>query len=225
VRVRDPRVGEEHLVELGLAGELAKRSYLHAGYGHVEHEVRQALVLGYVGVGTGHQDRPARLVRHRRPDLLPVHHPVVAVAYRPGGEAGEVGPGTRLAEELAPHLLAGPQWTQPALVLLVGTVAEDRRRGHAKADADAAGVVVRRTRGGELRVDDWLEGTRRADAAQPGRVGDPGEPGVEPGAEKLQPVGRRRVVCLEETLGAPLELFGARSHGRPPSPAVRRPRR
>ena len=44
-------------------------------------------VLGHVGVGAGHEHRPARLVRLRRPHLLAVDHPLVAVAHRPGGRA------------------------------------------------------------------------------------------------------------------------------------------
>ena len=40
---------EEHLVELGVAGDLAERAHRDAGRVHVEQEVGDALVLGRVG--------------------------------------------------------------------------------------------------------------------------------------------------------------------------------
>ena len=45
VGVRDPGVGDEHLVELGVAGDLPQRPDLDAGLLHVEREVGQPLVL------------------------------------------------------------------------------------------------------------------------------------------------------------------------------------
>src|SRR5262249_56901683 len=65
-------VGEVHLVELGVAAELAQRPYFHAGTVHVEHEGGETLVLGLVGVGPGQQEAPAGHVGYRRPNLLPV---------------------------------------------------------------------------------------------------------------------------------------------------------
>ena len=59
VRVGDPHVGQEHLVELGLAGDLAQRPDLDARGVHVDDEVGQARVLGHVGVGAGDQQGPA----------------------------------------------------------------------------------------------------------------------------------------------------------------------
>ena len=116
VRVRDPRVGQEDLVELGLAGELAERADLDPGRGHVEGEVTQAAVFRHVGVGSGDQDGPAGLVRQRGPYLLPGNDPVAArLADRAGRERGEVAAGAGLAEQLAPDLLADPQRPQPAL--------------------------------------------------------------------------------------------------------------
>ena len=51
-------------------------------------------------------DAEARDVRERRPHLLAVEHPLVAVAHRPRREAADVGARARLAEHLAPDLLA-----------------------------------------------------------------------------------------------------------------------
>ena len=50
-RVGHAHVGEEALVELGLAGHLVERAHLDAGRVHVDEEGRDALVLGHVGVG------------------------------------------------------------------------------------------------------------------------------------------------------------------------------
>ena len=57
---------------------------------------------------------------------------------RAGRQRRQVRTGSGLAEQLAPHLLAGPQRAQQTLLLLVGAVAQDGGRGHAEADADAA---------------------------------------------------------------------------------------
>ena len=143
------------------------------GRGHVADEVGDALVLGHARVGAGEQDRPPRLVRHRGPDLLTGDDPVVAVAHRAGAERGEVGAGAGLAEELAPHLLAGPQRTQPAPPLLVGAVAQDRRRRHAEPDADPPWLVVGRAGRGELA-------RRRPAAARRGAPSPPSPPGSAP---------------------------------------------
>src|SRR2546429_3815200 len=214
VRVRDPYVGQEHLVELGLAGDLPQRPYLHAGRGHVTDEVRDPVVLGYVRIGTGDEDREARLVRHRRPHLLPVDDPAIACAksgprsfvlrpgpgveHRPGTQRGEVGAGTGFAEQLAPHLLTGPQWTEEPLALLVRTVPEDRRGGHPEPDADAQRVVVRGARGGELAVHDRLRRSRRTEPAEAGREAHPREPGVVPGSQERQSVHSGRIVLGEK---------------------------
>jgi hypothetical protein len=45
VLVRDPHVGQEHLVEVGDAVDLAQWPHVDPGRTHVEHEVRDALML------------------------------------------------------------------------------------------------------------------------------------------------------------------------------------
>ena len=119
--VGDARVGEVHLVELGLAGDLVERPHLDARALHVDHEVGHALVLGRLGVGAGDEHPPLGEVGEGGPHLLAVDDPLVAVAHGLGGEAGDVGAGARLGEQLAPHLLAGEQRTQVALLLLVAS--------------------------------------------------------------------------------------------------------
>ena len=108
------------------------------------------------------------------------------VADRAGGQARQVRARARLAEQLAPDLLAGPQRAQPALLLLRRAEREDGRRGHAQADADPPRVVVRRAGRGELGVGDRLQRARRAEAAQAGGIVHPGQAGVEPGAQEVE---------------------------------------
>jgi hypothetical protein len=90
---------------------------------------------------TGQQQAEPGEVRPGRPDLLPVDDPSVPVADRSGGEAGEVTAGPRLAEQLAPDVLAGPDPAQPALLLLIRPVGEDRRQRHPDADHVAGRVA------------------------------------------------------------------------------------
>ena len=72
---------EEHLVELGLAGDLHERPHLDARRLHVDDEVRDAPVLRHVGVGAGEADPPPRELRVRRPHLLPREQPAVVDAH------------------------------------------------------------------------------------------------------------------------------------------------
>ena len=78
--VRDADVSEEDLIELGLAGDLVERPDVDSLGLHVQQEVGQALVLGLVRIGPGHQHPPARHVGQRGPHLLPVHDPLIAVS-------------------------------------------------------------------------------------------------------------------------------------------------
>src|SRR5262245_17618049 len=142
VVVRDPHVGQEYLVEVGDAVDLTQRPHLDPGRRHVEHEVRDPLVLGRVRVGPGEQDAELAVVRARAPDLLAVHHPLVAVAHGTGPQPGEVGAGSGLAEQLAPHFLTAQQRGQVPQVLSVGPVRDQRRSDHPDADGERARLDV-----------------------------------------------------------------------------------
>src|SRR5262249_59752818 len=122
IGVGDARVRQVHLVELGLAGDLPQRAYLDAGRVHVDHEVRETLVLGHFGIGARDEHPAVGNVRERVPHLLTVDDPLVAVAYRARREAGEIGARTRLREQLAPDLFAGEHRAQRALAQLVASV-------------------------------------------------------------------------------------------------------
>ena len=130
----DDGVGEEHLVERGMAVHLPERMDLHAGLLHVEDEVGEPLVLGHVPVGARQQQAPFGLVRAGRPHLLAVDHPLVALPVGPRHGARHVRAAARLAEELAPGVLAGEDAQQELLLMQVGAVREDGR-GRQGADA------------------------------------------------------------------------------------------
>jgi hypothetical protein len=146
-------------------------------------------------------------VRHRGPHLLPGHSPAVAVLDRPRAERGQVRAGARLTEQLAPHLLAGPERAQVALALLVGAAAQDRGRGHAQPDTNPFRLVRRGAGRGELGVDDLLQRSGRLLTAQPDREVHPGQPGVVPGPEEVQPGHRFRWVLVKECVHELYELI------------------
>src|SRR5947209_7173363 len=77
---------EEHLVEVDLAAEVAEGANLDARLVQVEQEVRDALALRGVGIGTREQHRDVGTVRPRGPHLLPGDEPLVTVADRRGRE-------------------------------------------------------------------------------------------------------------------------------------------
>ena len=91
-------------------------------------------MLRHVRIRPGDEDPEAGELRAARPDLLAVDDPLVAVAHRPGAEPGQVRPGPRLAEQLAPELLAGEHRRQVALLLLRRAGEQDGRPGPADAD-------------------------------------------------------------------------------------------
>ena len=166
VLVRDPRLLEEQLVELGLAGDLHQRPDLHAVLLHVEQEVGEAPVLRRVRVGAGDEHAPLGLVRVGGPHLLAGHDPLVAVPDRAGLERGEVGARLGLREALAPDLVGGQDRRQVALLLLVGAVGDDGRAAHGQAEH----VGHRgRARARQLLVEDRLLDLRGAGAAVLGR--------------------------------------------------------
>src|SRR4029079_8204176 len=80
-------IGEEHLVELRVAGHLPQRAYLDAGEVHRYEEERDPLVLGGLGIRTRHQDAPVAVAPSTAPHLLAVDHELVTVESCSGREA------------------------------------------------------------------------------------------------------------------------------------------
>ena len=175
VGVGDPRLLDEDLVELALAGDLDQRLGLHPGLLHVHQEVGEALVLGGVGVGAGDEHAPLGVLGEGRPDLLPGDDPFVAVLDRLRLQRGEVGARLRLGEALAPDLLGGEDRLQVALLLLVGAVGDHDRAAHRQAEHVGR---ARRFLAGRLADEDRLLDQGRAAAAVLLRPGDPGPTGL-----------------------------------------------
>ena len=156
-------------------------------------------MLRYGWVRAGDEEPPSGQVSEGRPDLLAVDDSLVTVADGRGGQTGLVGARAGLAEELAPDLLGGEERPEVAGLLARAGVGSKGRRSHAVTDQ-----VERRARRcagvAQPRVDDRLERAVQPEAAVPLREVDPGEVGIELGAQELWRRSRRRVVPPKESL-------------------------
>src|SRR6266540_6392851 len=147
LRVRHSRAIEEHLVEVLFTGDVAQRSDLDPPLVQIEQEVGDALALGHIGVGASEQHGEVGAVRPRRPHLLPVHDPLVAVAHRTRREGSQIRARTGLAEQLAPLLLVADDRRQEAAALLLGAVRVQRGGAQVEAERVQPAEVVRRELG------------------------------------------------------------------------------
>ena len=98
------------------------------------------LCFGAVGVGAGEHEDPVGEVAGRRPDLLAVDDPLVAVEHGPAAEVAEVGAGVGLGVALAPEVLAGSGCGAGSALLLVGPPLEHRVADHLDAEHVVAGA-------------------------------------------------------------------------------------
>ncbi len=80
----DRCVRDEDLVEHGSPRHLSQRPNVNSVLVHVERKVSDALVLGHFGVCSGQQHSQVGNFAHRRPNLLTVDDPLVAVFYGTG---------------------------------------------------------------------------------------------------------------------------------------------
>ena len=96
------RVVEEHFAELGGAVWLGDATNFDTGLIHGHEQIRDALVLGCIGVGAGEQEAVVGVMALRGPHLLAVDDPLVAVEHGRGLQAGKVGARVGLREALAP---------------------------------------------------------------------------------------------------------------------------
>src|SRR5215207_11662133 len=129
-------------------------------------------------------------MRRRDPDLLAIHHVLVAVADGCRAQVGQVGAGFRLAEPLAPVLRRVEDAGQPTLLLLVGAPLDD----HGTDLPDAVGVVDARRAHARvlLGVDHVLDRCRFAPAPV------------------LGPVDRRPAALVQPALPVLASLLAAR---------------
>ncbi len=160
---------------------------------HVDDERGDALVLLGVGIRAAHDLAVVGVLRARRPDLLAVDEPLVAVARGGGRERRDIGAGAGLAEELRPDLLAAEQLGEVALLLRGVTDRAQRRRDHAEADDER---LVRDRKARFFLAEDDLLDRRAVAAAELGLPGDAREPGVE--LQRLPALGPFEVVAAAD---------------------------
>ena len=102
-------VVEEHLGELGGAVQQLERAHRDPRRVDVDEERSDSPVRGSRRAGAGEEDARGRVLRQAGPQLLPVDHPVIVDPGRPARQRGEVTPGARLGEALAPHGVAAEE--------------------------------------------------------------------------------------------------------------------
>ena len=142
--VGDEHVGEEHLVELRLVGDLAQRAHVDTGRVHVDDERRDPLLLRRIGIGAREAPAPVGELRVARPHLLAVEHPTAVDLLGACAQRREITAGFGLAEELAPDLGRVEDVREPTGLLRFGAVREQRRPDQVDADApDELGARAR----------------------------------------------------------------------------------
>ena len=98
---------------------------------HVDQQERDPLLpLLRLRIGAHQTEAPIGVVRGRGPDLLAVDDVVVPVALGGGLERGEVRPGARLGEPLAPPIVDIGGARQKPLLLLLGAELDQHRPDH-----------------------------------------------------------------------------------------------
>src|SRR5207245_1302888 len=133
VLARHARVLEEDLAELALAGDLAERA--HADARRVElHEEEGDAAVAVLRVGAREDEDPVGRRAEGGPHLRAVQHEGVAVEPRRGLERGEVAARPRLAEALAPDLVAREHGRDEAAALRLAAVVDER--GAEEPDAE-----------------------------------------------------------------------------------------
>src|SRR5690606_21848919 len=170
---------EEDLVELAVPGDLDDGPHLDPRLAHGHEQVGDAGVAagGVARPGAGEDEAPVGPEGVRRPHLLAVDHPLVAVELGPGGDVGQVAPRAGLGVPLAPQLGAGGDGRQEPLLLLGRAEGDERRPEQGLADvAEPAG----RPGPGVLLVEDDLLPQRQA---APAVLLGPADAGPAVGAE------------------------------------------
>ena len=162
VRIGDPCLLDEQLVELRLAGDLTQRADLDVVLLHVHQEVAETLVLRRLGVGPRDEHAPLRVLGAARPHLLTGDDPLIAALDRARLQRREVRAGLRLREALTPDLIAGDDRREVAVLLLLGAPGHDRRTREQQSEHVRR---QRRTGASELLEEDRRLRQRRAATA------------------------------------------------------------
>jgi hypothetical protein len=144
-------------------------------------------VLGRLGRSPGDQHPQVGGLAERGPHLLTVDDPLVTVELRLGGETGQVGAGTGLAEQLAPRRLPRDDVVDKSVDLLAGPVVGDGRRGEQQPETVGR---ADRAEGGDLIRDLDSDGPGHA---PPVRALGQRWGGPPRGAQALPPLGHREL--------------------------------
>ena len=135
VRVFDADIGEEDFVKLTAARHLLDRADFDTRGLHVDDEHGQALMLGHGRVGAGHHNAKVRQMCARRPDLLAVDHPRIAIPLCTGADARKVRASGRFGKELTPDFFTMHRLGHITLSNIGRkAMGEDRGNAHAKPD-------------------------------------------------------------------------------------------
>ena len=132
---RHEHVGQENLVELGVARHLHERAHVDARIGHVDDQRGDPLLgAGRIDLGAGQAQAPGGELGVGRPDLAARHLEAPLDRRGPRGEGGQVAAGVGLAEELAPDLPRREDGRQVAQPLVLGAVGQECRAHQVDAD-------------------------------------------------------------------------------------------
>ena len=133
---RHAHVIQPHLVDVHIAVHGVDRLDRHAGAAHVDQqEGNTALRLALV-TGAHQAEQPIGPLRVGGPDLLPGDQVMIAVAYRLGTQAGQVGTGTGFGIALGPERLGAEDARQETLLLRLAAEAVDHRADILDAERD-----------------------------------------------------------------------------------------
>ena len=121
---------EKHLIEMIGTRHLAERPDFDPRRPHRHDEAGEAESSLRRWIGPGQEQTKVADPGPRRPDLLTGDLPPIGSCEGPGRNAGQVGPGVGLGEELAPDLLGAHDERKIASPLGVGAVASQDRRRH-----------------------------------------------------------------------------------------------
>ncbi len=128
---RHAHVVEEHLVQVMAVVDRDDRAHRDARRLHVHQQERDALLpLRRVRIGAHEDKTPVGMMRGGGPDLLPIHHVVVAVAFRRCLQRGKIGSSARFGEPLAPPVIEVGSAGEKALLLLLGAELDQYRAEH-----------------------------------------------------------------------------------------------
>src|SRR5205823_10218213 len=104
----------------------------NARRGHLDDDDTDAFVLWRIRLSAHEAEAEICIVRTRRPDLLTVDNPFVAIEYGAGAQTSEVAARIGFAHAETPGDLAAQRRDEEALLLRLGAVVENRGRDDAQ---------------------------------------------------------------------------------------------